>query len=108
MMILLKCSILASLKSPPATIRLTGAGRVYGTPAYMSPEQCGGKETDHRTDVYSLGVIMFEMLTGELPFYAEHPMGILTKHLTEAPPVLSEQVSGITPELESVVESRIG
>ncbi len=68
-----------------ATSKLTRAGQVFGTPHYMSPEQCAGTEVDQRTDIYALGVILYEMACGRVPFDADNLMGILTKHLYENP-----------------------
>jgi eukaryotic-like serine/threonine-protein kinase len=65
--------------------RLTRAGMVFGTPHYMSPEQAMGEATDHRADVYALGVVMYEMFTGRVPFEADSYMGVLTKHMYMAP-----------------------
>ncbi|HQK19872.1 MAG TPA: protein kinase, partial [Polyangiaceae bacterium] len=65
--------------------KLTQQGMVLGTPPYMSPEQFTGKELDGRSDVYSLGVMAYEMLTGKLPFEADTPWEWATKHLTERP-----------------------
>ena len=67
---------------------LTKTGMVFGTPQYMSPEQIRGEKVDNRTDIYSLGVMLYQMLTGALPFTAETPMGLLTKHLMDTPPPL--------------------
>ena len=65
--------------------RLTRAGMVFGTPHYMSPEQAMGEATDHRADVYALGIVMYEMFTGRVPFEADSYMGVLTKHMYMAP-----------------------
>jgi serine/threonine-protein kinase len=65
--------------------RRTKVGTVFGTPHYMSPEQGRGHEIDHRTDIYSLGVIMYQCLTGRVPFEADTYMGIVTKHLFARP-----------------------
>jgi eukaryotic-like serine/threonine-protein kinase len=65
--------------------RLTQTGMIFGTPEYMSPEQAQGHPPDHRLDVYAVGCIMYQMLTGSVPFTADSFMGILTKHLIEAP-----------------------
>ncbi|OGD20711.1 MAG: hypothetical protein A2W03_03055 [Candidatus Aminicenantes bacterium RBG_16_63_16] len=65
---------------------ITGAGMMIGTPEYMSPEQAEGKEVDQRSDIYSLGVILFEMLTGRVPFEGETPLGVALKHKTEPAP----------------------
>ncbi len=65
---------------------LTKAGSIFGTPKYMSPEQSRGGDIDARSDLYALGVILYELLTGRVPFNAENPLGILIKHLQEVPP----------------------
>jgi serine/threonine protein kinase len=65
--------------------RLTQTGLVIGTPEYMSPEQAEGKTIDHRTDIYSLGIVMYECLTGHVPFKADNPLSIIMKVVNEAP-----------------------
>ncbi|QDG53732.1 PEGA domain-containing protein [Persicimonas caeni] len=67
---------------------LTQAGTVLGTPHYMSPETIVGDAIDHRADIYSLGVIMYEMLTGGRPFGAKNSPGVMVKHLRDKPPEL--------------------
>lgn len=65
--------------------RLTKAGVVFGTPYYMSPEQASGDPVDERADIYALGVVMYEMFTGRVPFEADTFMGVLTKHIYVEP-----------------------
>ena len=76
--------------------KITRAGAVFGTPHYMSPEQCRGSPVDHRTDIYSLGVILYEMIVGRVPFDTENPLTILSMHLNEPPRRFAE----VVPELE--------
>ena len=74
---------------------ITGAGVMIGTPEYMSPEQAEAKGVDHRSDIYSLGVILYEMLTGQLPFEGDTPLSIAMKHKSEdfsAPKFLNSQI----------------
>ncbi|MCB9558340.1 MAG: serine/threonine protein kinase [Deltaproteobacteria bacterium] len=82
--------------------RLTRTGMIFGTPEYMSPEQAQGHRPDHRVDIYALGVIMYEMLTGEVPFKADTFMGILTKHIFEAPQPPS-QIRPMSADIEHIV-----
>jgi eukaryotic-like serine/threonine-protein kinase len=88
-----------------AKSKLTQVGQVFGTPHYMSPEQCAGTAVDKRTDVYALGVIMYEMASSRVPFDADNLMGILTKHLYEEPikPHELPPPVDVPPALEAVI-----
>jgi serine/threonine-protein kinase len=82
----------------------TRTGTLMGTPVYMSPEQClGTKEVDHRSDVYSLGIIVYEMLAGRTPFVSEGFGELLNMHLNEAPPPLRQLAPQISAEVEVAV-----
>ncbi|HYO87203.1 MAG TPA: serine/threonine-protein kinase [Candidatus Limnocylindrales bacterium] len=83
------------------TTRLTQEGTSTGTPAYMSPEQAGGEAGDSRSDLYSLCVILFEMLTGEPPYDDEGTMAVMLKHLTGDIPVYSERAQEDSPALDA-------
>ncbi len=69
-------------------IKLTKTGFLVGSVNYMSPEQCTGQRVDHRADIYSLGICLFEIITGEVPFVADTPVGIIYKHINETLPEL--------------------
>jgi len=76
---------------------ITGAGVMVGTPEYMSPEQAEVKDVDQRSDIYSLGVVLYEMATGRVPFEGETPLGIAMKHKSEMP-IDPKEVNEQTPE----------
>src|SRR5579864_4379669 len=88
------------------TKRMTRAGSVFGTPHYMSPEQAAGAGVDHRTDIYALGVIMYEMASGKVPFDADNFMGILTQHMYKKPPYIRDLVpmANVPPGLDAVIQ----
>jgi serine/threonine protein kinase len=80
----------------PGSVNLTQEGMVFGTPEFMSPEQAQGKQLDPRSDIYSLSVILYEALTGKLPFDARTPMEYIQKHVVEPPIALSRRIEGLT------------
>jgi serine/threonine-protein kinase len=85
----------------------TGADFAVGTPGYISPEQVKGEDMDHRSDLYSVGIILFELLTGRLPFNREETMDVLLAHATEPAPSFSEVGAAgcVAPEIEAMVQS---
>jgi TolB-like protein/tetratricopeptide (TPR) repeat protein/predicted Ser/Thr protein kinase len=83
---------------------ITGAGVMVGTPEYMSPEQVESKEVDQRSDIYSLGVILYEMVTGRVPFEGETPLGIAMKHKSEIPKDPREVNAQILKDLRKCME----
>jgi len=85
----------------------TNPSVVMGTVSYMSPEQARGKETDERTDIWSLGVVLFEMVSGKLPFGGETASDVIASILTREPPLLSDHVSNIPHELEKIVQKSL-
>src|SRR5919199_6886362 len=83
--------------------QLTQAGLVVGTAAYMAPEQAFGLPVDARTDLYAAGVVLYEMLTGRVPFQADTPAAMLLQHAYEPPPSLGAVNPALPPQVEEVV-----
>jgi serine/threonine-protein kinase len=90
----------------PTDSKLTLPGVVFGSPDYLSPEQAAGRRVDHRSDVYSMGIILYEMATGRLPFSADNYEDILRMHLTQEPPLPRSFVpdpKALPPGLEAII-----
>lgn len=96
---------IAKLKSPENESKqdLTIPGMVIGTPQYMSPEQAEGQNLDITSDIYSLGIILYEMLAGVLPFKAANPMALMLKHIHAMPRPLRESLPDIPPALDVLI-----
>jgi eukaryotic-like serine/threonine-protein kinase len=90
-------------KDAALALDVTDTGMIFGTPHYMSPEQGHAEALDARSDLYSLGVILFEMLTGAKPYRAENPMAIVYKHRKEPLPQLPERFAAVQPVLERLL-----
>src|SRR5207302_1948289 len=84
-------------------IATTRTGTLMGTPFYCSPEQARGRKVDARTDIYSLSVLTFEMLTGELPFDADNVADVVSMHLHQAPPAPKSRVPAVPEPLDALV-----
>ncbi len=82
--------------------KLTQTGELLGTPLYMSPEQCTGDEIDARSDIYSFGCIMYEVLSGKSPFAAENSVKVILRHLNEDPPALPNNI-GVSADMKEVI-----
>ena len=83
---------------------LTATGRVLGTTDYVSPEQAMGEDVDERSDVYSLGIVLYEMLTGDVPFRAETQVGVAMKHVNEPLPDVQTKREEVSATLASVID----
>jgi len=86
-----------------ASPRLTQTDAIMGTPAYISPEQAQAGQVDQRSDIYSLGIILYEMVTGRVPFVAETPLAVILKHVSDPLPPPSSLKSDIPEAIERVV-----
>jgi serine/threonine-protein kinase len=93
---------IAKLRDDSATT-LTQTGNVMGTPHYMSPEQCLGEDLDSRADIYSFGIVVYEMLCGRVPFNSPISTAVVVQHVNQAPPSLRDFNAAIPAEVEAVV-----
>jgi len=84
-------------------VQLTGTGATIGTPDYMSPEQAQGKPAGNTSDVYALGIILYEMLAGELPFTADTPIAVLLKHMQATPPSIIMKIPDLPTGLDVIL-----
>ncbi|HLB49915.1 MAG TPA: serine/threonine-protein kinase [Anaerolineales bacterium] len=86
---------------------LTATGSILGTPAYMSPEQARGEKLDVRSDIYSLAVMLYEVLAGQLPFKSNTAMGFIQKHLIETPPPITSIKPDLPDDLDDIVAAAL-
>lgn len=86
---------------------LTGTGMFLGTPEYMAPEMLNGEPIDHRTDIYALGIVLFQMLSGHVPFKGNTPFAVATKHLQEPPPSLYQMNPAIPPAVDTIIQKAL-
>lgn len=95
-------------KTLKANIKMTDVGSVLGTPHYMSPEQAQGKEINGRADIYSLGVVFFEMLSGQVPFSGDDAVAVAVKHMTSPIPKLPSAQKAFQPIIEKMMAKKAG
>jgi serine/threonine-protein kinase len=97
---------ISRLLAAPMAVQLSATGRAAGVPDYMSPEQCQGGLFDRRSDLYSLGIVLFQMLTGTVPFRGRSPLWVMQQHVGTAAPRVSEVNPrlGRMPRIDAVVE----
>jgi Tol biopolymer transport system component len=100
---LAQASVEPADSNPPSTMTLTGEGRIFGTVAYMSPEQAEGKSLDARSDLFSVGVILFEMATGRRPFTGDTNLSIVSAIIKDMPPPVTELNPSLPRDLARIV-----
>jgi len=89
----------------PATLGLTLEGQIIGTVAYMSPEQAEGRAADHRSDIFSLGVLMYEMATGEAPFVGDTPISLMSSIIKDTPTLITRVQPGMPAHLARIIRA---
>ena len=94
---------IAKIMDDEATMDLTGTSSTVGTPEYMAPEQITSKTVDHRADIYSFGIVFYEMVTGRKPFQADTPMAVLFKHASEPLPRPRKFIDGLPDSVEKIL-----
>lgn len=94
---------IAKLGESEGGVQVTQAGMIFGTPSYISPEQAQGRPVTHRADLYAMGVILFQMLTGRLPFESSSPIDLLGMHIHTPPPRVRQFVLDVPGELEALI-----
>ena len=87
-----------------AIATMTSTGVIMGTPLYMSPEQARGDRADIRSDIYALGVVFYQVLTGKLPFNADTPLALLRQHIDVAPPRVRQTRVEVSPSVDAIVD----
>ena len=85
---------------------MTQTGTVLGTSDYIAPEQAQGQRVDEHTDIYSLGVVLYELLTSEVPFPGENFVAVAMRHINEAPPPIRDKRPDVSPRIEAAVSTR--
>lgn len=93
----------AKIIDEEATVDLTGTSAAVGTPEYMAPEQATSKNIDHRADIYALGIVFYEMVTGRRPFQADTPLAVLFKHASESLPRPTQFVPNLPESVEKIL-----
>jgi formylglycine-generating enzyme required for sulfatase activity len=86
-----------------ATVHLTEAGGILGTPSYISPEQGSGKQIDNRSDIYSLGIVLYHMAVGDVPYKADTPMAVVFKHIHDPLPLQKQRAHGLPESVERII-----
>ncbi len=94
-------------KAVKTDLSMTQTGTAIGTPHYMSPEQAKGKPVDHRSDLYSLGIVFYQLLTGKVPYDAETAIAIGIKHITEPVPTLALEYKSLQPILDGLLAKSV-